>query len=177
MAKVSGGKGFCPKRNWSFANPSDGFASMFIKAWLWSVTGSSSSSVLGGMSVRASTAASSSKNRTLYKHFSLAANLQFFKVYSMADFKLKASTRAVSCKASVFPTERTSIPSVTIPTPSSVNTAQINFRHLYLFGRAYFFLFSFSNLSFLIIGVLCKFLARNVRRHDQIEGGAFVTGG
>jgi len=37
----------------------------------------------------------------------------------MAAFKLNASVRDVSCKVRVFPTERTSMPSVCIPMLSS----------------------------------------------------------
>lgn len=37
----------------------------------------------------------------------------------MAAFRLNASVRAVSCKVNVFPTLRTSIPSVVIPTLNS----------------------------------------------------------
>lgn len=48
-----------------------------------------------------------------YKH------LQFLSWYSMAAFKLKASMSAVSCRVRVFPTLRTSIPSVVMPTLSS----------------------------------------------------------
>ena len=62
LPKVSGGKGFCCSKNWSFWNPRDGSASMFIRAWLCSVTASSSSSERGGMSVRASHAASTEKH-------------------------------------------------------------------------------------------------------------------
>lgn len=45
--------------------------------------------------------------------------LQFCNWYSIAALRLKASVKAVSCKVSVFPTLRTSIPSVVIPTPNS----------------------------------------------------------
>lgn len=51
--------------------------------------------------------------RSLYSHF--------FSWYSMAAFRLKASIKAVSCSTSVFPTLFTSIPSVVMPTPSSVH--------------------------------------------------------
>lgn len=57
------------------------------------VTGSSSSSPLGGISIRAS----------------LAAGI-FLIEYSIAAFKLNASIRAVSLRAWVFPTLLTSIP-------------------------------------------------------------------
>lgn len=45
--------------------------------------------------------------------------LQFCNWYSIAALRLKASVKAVSWRVSVFPTLRTSIPSVAIPTPSS----------------------------------------------------------
>lgn len=41
--------------------------------------------------------------------------LRFFNLYSMANFRLQASTSADSCKINEFPTGRTSMPSVTIP--------------------------------------------------------------
>lgn len=66
---------------------------MFISAWFIKVTGSSSSSLRGGISRIAS----------------LAAGI-FLIEYSIADFKLNASIRAVSFKAYVFPTLLTSIP-------------------------------------------------------------------
>ena len=75
---------------------------MFIKAWFISVTGSNSSSALGGMSIKASLAAE-----------------KFLIVYSIAPFKLKDSIKAVSFSAWVFPTDFTSIPSALLPTPSS----------------------------------------------------------
>lgn len=49
---------------------------------------------------------------------SLAAE-KFLIEYSIAAFKLKASTKAVSLKAYEFPTVFTSIPSALLPTPSS----------------------------------------------------------
>lgn len=45
--------------------------------------------------------------------------LQFCNWYSIAALRLKASVKAVSWRISVFPTLRTSIPSVAIPTPNS----------------------------------------------------------
>lgn len=69
---------------------------------MWSVTGSSSSSFLGGMSSKAS----------------LAAAL-FFIENSIAAFKLNASIKAVSFKVYVLPTLFTSTPSELEPTPSS----------------------------------------------------------
>lgn len=79
LGKVSEGKGGLESKKLSFLNPVDASYSMFIRAVLWSVTGSSSSSFLGGMSISASLAA-----------------LIFFMLYSMAAFRLKASIRAVS---------------------------------------------------------------------------------
>lgn len=48
----------------------------------------------------------------------------FFSWYSIAAFRLKASINAVSCSTSVLPTLFTSIPSVVMPTPSSVHQKQ-----------------------------------------------------
>lgn len=39
--------------------------------------------------------------------------------YSIAAFKLKASIKALSFNACVFPTDLTSIPSALLPTPNS----------------------------------------------------------
>jgi len=61
FGNVSGGNGFCWMRNCNFSKPSVGFCSMFMSAWLCSVTGSSSCSERGGMSVSATHAASSAK--------------------------------------------------------------------------------------------------------------------
>lgn len=47
-------------------------------------------------------------------------HLQFLSWYSMAALRLNASIRAVSWSIRVFPTLRTSMPSVVIPTLSSV---------------------------------------------------------
>jgi len=81
FGKVSGGKGGFARRKFSFLKPPEGSYSIFIKAWLWRVTGSSSSSFLGGISSRAS----------------LEAAL-FFMENSMAALRLKASIRAVSLR-------------------------------------------------------------------------------
>lgn len=81
LGKVSEGKGGFDSKKFSFLNPVEASYSMFIRAVLWSVTGSSSSSFLGGISISASLAA-----------------LIFFMLYSMAAFKLKASIRAVSLR-------------------------------------------------------------------------------
>mmetsp|Transcript_6321 Transcript_6321/g.25596 ORF Transcript_6321/g.25596 Transcript_6321/m.25596 type:complete len:232 (+) Transcript_6321:2259-2954(+) len=75
---------------------------MCISATLCSVTGSSSSSARGGMSVSASRASS-----------------KFFIANSTAAFRLNASTRNVERSAGVFPTDGASSPSVTAPTSSS----------------------------------------------------------
>lgn len=63
LPKVSGGNGFCWSRNWSLPKPSVGLSSMFMSAWLWRVTASSSFSDRGGMSVSASRAASAFLSR------------------------------------------------------------------------------------------------------------------
>ena len=68
-------------------NPVVGSYSIFIKAWLCNVTGSSSSSFLGGISRSASLAAA-----------------VFFIENSIAAFRLKASINAVSLRVWVFPT-------------------------------------------------------------------------
>ena len=75
---------------------------MLTSAVLCRVTGSSSSCVRGGMSVRASFAA-----------------LWFFIMNSMAALRLKASTSAVSFSVCELPTLRTSSPSVLLPIDSS----------------------------------------------------------
>lgn len=59
LPKVSCGNGSCCKRNWNLRKPVVAAVSMFMRAWLCSVTASSSSSERGGMSVSASHAASS----------------------------------------------------------------------------------------------------------------------
>lgn len=65
----------------------------------------------------------------VHKHIKTSRNLlnaansyylQFFNLYSIADLRLHASMRAVSCSINVLPTERTSIPSVTIPIDNSL---------------------------------------------------------
>jgi hypothetical protein len=88
----------------------------------------------GGMSVRASCAASSSEKEKMVSLLLLLENwttkssltskiynkfLQFLSWYSMAALRLNASTKAVSCRTLVLPTLRTSIPSVVMPTLSS----------------------------------------------------------
>lgn len=102
FGNVSGGKGGLFKRKLSFLNPFVGSYSIFIRAWLWRVTGSSSSSFLGGISYKASCDADS-----------------FFIANSIAAFKLNASINAVSLRTYVFPTDLTSTPSELDPTPSS----------------------------------------------------------
>lgn len=102
LGKVSDGNGGLDNKKFSFLNPVEASYSMFISAVLCSVTGSSSSSFLGGISIRASLAA-----------------LIFFMLYSIAAFKLKASIRAVSFNVYVLPTVFTSTPSELLPTPSS----------------------------------------------------------
>lgn len=92
----------CVSKYCNFAKLSARLASTFIRAWLCKVTGSSSSSLLGGISDRQTAA-----------FFMLPAR------YSMANLRFKASINAVSLRMSVFPTERTSIPSDAIPTASS----------------------------------------------------------
>ena len=79
LGKVSDGKGGLERRKFSFLNPVEASYSIFISAVLCNVTGSSSSSFLGGISIRASLAA-----------------LMFFMLYSIAAFRLNASIRAVS---------------------------------------------------------------------------------
>lgn len=81
LGKVSEGNGGFESKKLSFLKPVDASYSIFIRAVLWRVTGSNSSSFLGGISMRAS----------------LAADI-FFIEYSMAAFKLKASIRAVSLR-------------------------------------------------------------------------------
>lgn len=79
FGNVSLGKGGLFKRKLSFLNPVVGSYSIFINAVLWRVTGSSSSSFLGGISVKASRAA-----------------VGFFIENSIAALRLKASINAVS---------------------------------------------------------------------------------
>jgi len=74
-------------------------------------TGSSSDSSLGGMSVRASRAAVESV-------VTLAGSLLFIS-NSIAALRLNASIRQVSLSTALLPTERTSTPSVLVPTDSS----------------------------------------------------------
>ena len=81
LGKVSGGKGGLFNKKLSFLKPVVGSYSMFMRAWLCKVTGSSSSSFLGGISNKAS----------------LAAGL-FFMENSIAALRLKASIRAVSLR-------------------------------------------------------------------------------
>mmetsp|Transcript_3470 Transcript_3470/g.6319 ORF Transcript_3470/g.6319 Transcript_3470/m.6319 type:complete len:201 (+) Transcript_3470:1418-2020(+) len=102
LPKVSGGAGGFCSRKFSLRNPAVGSSSMLISALLCSVTASSSCSLRGGRSVSASLAAT-----------------KFLRIYSMAAFKLNASTSAVSRSVWLFPTLRTSIPSVEEPTESS----------------------------------------------------------
>lgn len=89
LPNVSGGKGFCWSRNCSFSNPWVGCCSMFIKAWLWRVTASSSSSALGGMSVSASQAASTEGKRQRIKH---QHNLLIITAMLTLDIMLHAKT-------------------------------------------------------------------------------------
>src|SRR3954470_17047056 len=56
LGNVSGGNGFCPRRYCSLAKLSTRLVSTPMRAWLCRVTGSSSSSLRGGMSDRASEA-------------------------------------------------------------------------------------------------------------------------
>jgi len=59
LANVSAGKGSFCSRNWSLSNPLAGSTSMSRRAWLCNVTESSSSSDLGGMSMKFTRARSS----------------------------------------------------------------------------------------------------------------------
>ena len=120
---LPGGQGTCCSRNCSFSNPLVGFWSMFIRAMLCRVTGSSSytyniqnqcglraccvsniqtSSARGGMSVSASCAASTeggvqSRGFQLSKTLEVVYSIQFFSWYSIAARRLNVSTSWVSC--------------------------------------------------------------------------------
>lgn len=87
FGNVSGGNGFCLRRNCNFSKPSVGFCSMFISAWLWSVTGSSSCSERGGMSVNA-THAESSANITSH-HLLLKRHGRCIKTHAVSISSIK----------------------------------------------------------------------------------------